>query len=163
VWFCIVKLVLKRFNAFHFSHLQFFPLRSSFNSLVVFCSLFFHLLILSFSGEFFFGLIVMRKLFLDLSRGSDGFLPRSVWRGSLSCLWRSISYAMSLLISGGAITDNACIFSTNVGLRHPEIILQVSFKAMSTFFAWQNIRLLSSIVIVLIFLQYLGLLSTMFL
>ena len=48
--------VLKRFNAFHFSHFQFFPLgSSSFNSLVVFRFLSFHLLILSFSGGFFIG------------------------------------------------------------------------------------------------------------
>jgi len=99
--------VLKRFNAFHFSHFQFLPLgSSSFNSLVVFCSLFFHLLILSFSGGFFIGWIVVRKLFLDLSRGCGGLFPCSGCRGSFCCLCRSISDAISLLISGGVIPDS---------------------------------------------------------
>lgn len=90
--------------------------------------------------------------------------------GSFSCLFHSISDAISLLISGGTVPNNACISLTEINLKHPEIILQVSFNAISTFLhdiIWpirrQHIRLLSNVKLVLIFLQYLGQLPTMFL
>lgn len=151
--FCIVQLLfLNRFNAFHSPHFQLFPLGNpSFISLLMFFFLSFHLSILSFCGKFLIGWVVVKKFFLDLCRNIGGFFPWNGWRGSLSSLCLSISDAIFLWISGEAIPESTYISSIGVGLRQPEIVLQVSFKAMFTFLEWswpirgQHIQLLNSI------------------
>ena len=74
-----------------------------------------------------------RKLCLDFSLFLAGSCSYRGCRGSFSCLSFSSWDETARLICGGAIPHNKYRSSTLVGLRHPEMVTQATFRTGSIF------------------------------
>ena len=99
------------------------------------CSSSCHLCNLAFWGGSCSSFAVCIKLFRDLSLVFAISCPNIGCLSSFICLVFSISVVTRLLISGGAMPARRYSLYVGVGLRHPVMILQVSFRATDTFLA----------------------------
>ena len=84
------------------------------------------------------GLVHVIKLFRDSRRGTTAICPLSECLSSVSCRVRSVRLSTALLASDGAIPVSTGRLLVFVGVRHPVIILQVSFSVAFGFFAWME-------------------------